>query len=77
MTAFIITAIILLKIILPPVGSEDRDMATQLLKSAYAMAGAGGLVSAADMLEEAVKCDPALRATHESRIRLWRMGVAM
>jgi hypothetical protein len=28
-------------------------------------------------LEEALRADPALRASHESRVRLWRMGVAM
>lgn len=65
------------KTILPVAGSESRDQAALLLKAAYVKAGTGAFASAADMLEEAIRADPALRASHESRIRLWRMGVAM
>jgi hypothetical protein len=47
------------------------------MRSAYTQAKAGALPSAAELLEEALKCDPTLRNAHESRIRLWRMGIAM
>ncbi len=66
-----------LRTILPAVETADVRQAQLLRENAYAKARQGDLPSAADLLEEALKCDPSLRATHESRVRLWRMGVAM
>lgn len=66
-----------LKTILPALGTAEKQKAEQLVRSAYAQAKAGGLPVAAELLEEALKCDPTLRNTHESRVRLWRMGIAM
>ncbi len=66
-----------LKSILPSVPTQDREHAAQWMKQAYAQARSGQLQPAADLLEEAMKADPSLRGSHESRVRLWRMGIAM
>ena len=66
-----------LKTILPAAGSSDREHAAQLVKAALTAASQGALSAAAETLEEAFTFDPSLRNTHESRVRLWRMGVAM
>lgn len=66
-----------LKSIIPAAPTTDRDQAAQWVKHAYAHARNGKLIDAADLLEEALRADPALRSSHESRVRLWRMGVAM
>jgi len=66
-----------LKSILPAARTTDRDQAAQWVKQAYAQARGGQFQPAADLLEEALRADPSLRSSHESRVRLWRMGVAM
>ena len=38
---------------------------------------AGALLEAADLLEEALNRWPSLRTQHESRLTLWRRGIAM
>jgi hypothetical protein len=37
----------------------------------------GSLMSAADLLEEAINKAPELREQYESQLRLWRRGVSM
>jgi len=66
-----------LKSILPAVPTSEREQAAQCMKQAYAHARSGQLLDAADLLEEALRADPTLRGSHESRVRLWRMGIAM
>lgn len=66
-----------LKSILPTVPTAERAQAALWMKQAYAQARSGLLQSAADLLEEALRADPTLRSGHESRVRLWRMGIAM
>jgi serine/threonine protein kinase len=59
------------------VPTPEHEQAGHWMKQAYAQARSGQLGAAADLLEEALKADPSLRSSHESRVRLWRMGVAM
>jgi serine/threonine-protein kinase len=66
-----------LRSILPVAATADREQAATWVKRAYGHAKSGELVQAADLLEEALRADPQLRASHESRVRLWRMGIAM
>jgi serine/threonine protein kinase len=66
-----------LRAIQPAIATADKQLATDWVKRAYDHARQGKLAKAADLLEEALQADPQLRATHESRVRLWRMGVAM
>jgi hypothetical protein len=37
----------------------------------------GSLMSAADLLEEAINKDPDLRDRYENQLKLWRRGVCM
>lgn len=66
-----------LRTILPAAATADRTQAAEWVKRAYGQAKHGELAQAADLLEEALRADPQLRGAHESRVRLWRMGIAM
>jgi hypothetical protein len=53
------------------------DTDTQaLLKEAVDLANEQRLGEAADKLEEAIKLQPNLRATHAKRVELWRKGLS-
>ena len=56
----------------------DIAAAKRLLNEALKLsARPGSLMSAADLLEEAINKAPELREQHEARLRLWRRGVCM
>jgi len=58
--------------------ASDQDAARQMLQDALAAAKRpGSLMSAADLLEEAISKAPELRERYESRLKLWRRGVSM
>ena len=48
----------------------------ELLSSAQELANEQRLEEAADKLEEAIRLQPNLRATHAKRIALWRKGLS-
>ena len=54
----------------PPSGATD------FLKAALALANEQRLDEAADKLEEAIRLQPNLRATHAGRVALWRKGLS-
>ncbi len=56
----------------------DLTTAERMVEEALALAQRpNSLMSAADLLEEAINNVPKLREQYESRIRLWRRGVSM
>lgn len=58
--------------------ATDRAAADRAVQDAIELAKRpGGLMSAADLLEEAINKAPELRDQHESRLRLWRRGISM
>ena len=66
------------KTALGPCPSADEDRARKLTRRAAQLARhAGGLMEAADLMEEALNLAPHLREEYESQLKLWRRGVAM
>lgn len=56
----------------------DMAAAKRMLAEAMALATRpGSLMSAADLLEEAINKVPELREEYETRLRLWRRGICM
>ena len=61
-----------------PHSPTDISAAHDMVRRAMAMAkNPGSLMSAADMLEEAINKAPELREQFESRLKLWRRGIVM
>jgi eukaryotic-like serine/threonine-protein kinase len=57
---------------------KDASAAQELVRRALAMSKSPGtLMSAADLLEEALNKAPELRQHYETRLKLWRRGVSM
>ena len=58
--------------------SSDMDAARRMINDALAASKKpGSLMSAADLLEEAINKAPELRDQYESQLKLWRRGVCM
>ena len=58
--------------------SSDIDAARRMINDALAASKKpGSLMSAADLLEEAINKAPELRDQYESQLKLWRRGVCM
>lgn len=58
--------------------SSDMDAARRMIKKALAASKKpGSLMSAADLLEEAINKAPELREQYENQLKLWRRGVCM
>ena len=58
--------------------SSDIDSARRMIRDALAASKKPGrLMSAADLLEEAINKDPDLREQYESQLKLWRRGICM
>ena len=56
----------------PPADTDTQA----ILKAALDLANEQRLGEAADKLEEAIRIQPSLRATHASRVALWRKGLS-
>ena len=57
---------------------SDPDAAMRMIRDAMAASRKpGGLMSAADLLEEAINKAPELRDKYESQLKLWRRGICM
>ena len=58
--------------------SSDIDAARRMINDALAASKKpGSLMSAADLLEEAINKAPELREQYENQLKLWRRGVCM
>lgn len=57
---------------------SDMDTARRMVREALAASKRpGSLMSAADLLEEAINKAPELREQYESQLKLWRRGICM
>jgi serine/threonine-protein kinase len=58
--------------------SSDATAARKMIEDAFvASQDPGSLMSAADLLEEAINKAPELREQYENRLKLWRRGICM